>query len=155
MDFSKVNPTFIKYSDDNRLFYFGKPFMFKTDRCIAHTGLEEKDGKFYVIVKITKDLYDFMKRIADMNRIRFGSSIKHYDDTTWMTTEAYYMRLRIPKRYSKFEVNVESKVMPIPTVYDIKPGKELICKVAMPILWNIEDKGLGGCVCHAKEIELL
>lgn len=151
MNFQRIIPNSIKYTDDNLIYYLGKPLIIQTDLCISNTGITENDGKYYIILQISKELYEFIKRIDDVNKIKLQTT--NYDNNTWKTDTAFYLKVKIPRRYNKFEVNVKSSSIYLATIFDVKELMNLKCKIQFSNIWTIND--LGGCLINMKEIEIL
>jgi hypothetical protein len=150
MEFNYINVKFIKYRDNN-IYYFGKPLIIETDICNVYKSIEEKDDKYYIILEISKELHEFFNKIDVNNKAILG--VPKYEPISWNYGDKYYCKIKIPRRYNKFEFEVVSNRIYLPTSFDIKEGIKIKCKICIKNIWNYEE--LGGCYLFMKEVNIL
>jgi len=158
MDSSKININQIKYYHSN-LSYHGKKLLINLPETNCLNGIEEYFNKYQIRIEILdENIYNFFKQLEENNQKHFYKKIDKYKSNLLKENNKYYLLLKLPYRYKKFEVNVKSSTKYLPSIYDVNKDTRIKCTILISKLWNVQTDNndiLGGCLMDVKEIEIM
>lgn len=149
MEYKKINikqikyvKSFLKYNGDKLIIEL--PVM----KCI--NGIDKYFSKYQIMLEITdKDFLDFMIDLEETNKKHCDSNNKYKSNLVHNNNKSY-LTLKVPYRYNRFEIDIKSDRIYLPTIENIKPNTNIKCKIILPKLWTYEN--ISGCLMDVKEI---
>ncbi len=157
MEYNELDISQIKYNKTN-LYYNGQRILINIPTMICKYGITQFFGKYQIKLEIIdEEFYNFIKKLEESNKKQCFNTSKYksniiYDDNK------YYLILKIPYRYKKMEVNIESEKIYLPTIEDIKPNTKLKCKISIPNIWNYKKENsqfISGTIMEVKDITIM
>ena len=157
MEYTKVNLNKIIYSKNNILYNNGKlsiilPPM-KTINGIEKRGETEK---YQIMLEIDNPHFlNFIKEIEKKNKSHCKTDSK-YKSNLFQNNETgvYYLILKIPCRYNKFEIHIRSDRVYLPISTDVK-NNTVACRINITNIWNYTtdtELEMSGSIFEVKEI---
>lgn len=152
-----INISQIKYNK-SLLSYNGDKLFIETPVLKCKTGINKYFNKYEIILEITdKDFINFMKELDQNNESHSDPKAEYRSNLSYMGG-SYYLKLKVPFRYKKFEVDINSKKIYLPTIGDVKPDVNVKCKIGIPKLWHYhsnDNRYLSGTLMEIREIEIM
>ncbi len=130
MNYKNINFDHIQ-CHKNLLKYLGKKLLIKTPPMTCLTGIEENYGKYQIKLGENQDFIDFMKKLEKNNQ-KYSKSETVYRYQVLGDS----LILKVPYRYRRFEIKIESEQIYLPTIGDIKPGTKIEAIIEVPKVWN-------------------
>ena len=151
MDFRDIDVSKIQ-SKKNKLYYYNKRIFILLPKMKCITGIEKYYNRYQIILDFgqdNKDFYEFIKRIETNNK-KFCAGDAQYKSQIRNNT----IILKIPFRYNKFEVTINSEDIYLPTTSDVKSGNYMTGVLEIGNVWNYDNEGekICGCLMQLKEI---
>lgn len=148
-----INVSKIKYIR-TQLFYDNKKFSLNTPVMICKSDIRKYFNKYELILEILDD--DFLRLLMDIeeNNKKHCSQDSQYKSNIIRMNNKDYLKLKVPYRYNKYEVNIESDRIYLPTVADIKEGERVKCKINIPKIWHYRngENYYSGCIMEVSDI---
>lgn len=157
MDYNKISINKIKYCR-TQIFYDGQKLYINLPIMNCKNGLEEYYNKYQIKLEIDDEkLLKFLKSLEDNNKSHCMYK-SNYKSNIVKENDKYILILKVPYRYKKFELNVGSDSIYLPTVCDIKSDTKLSCKILISKIWNYkneDDNMMSGCIMEVKDINIV
>lgn len=126
-------------------------------------AMEKYFNKYQIRLDLTEDVYHFLKSLEEYNKQFCQKNIGLFHNGQYKSNiikynDKYQLILKIPYRYKKFEVNVTSDRLTLPTIHDLKPDTKVKCKILITKLWsmkNDKEEYVNGCIMELKDINIL
>lgn len=156
MNYREINIDQIKIGKGSIL-YRGKKLIIKTPRMITPQGLEQDNNKFFIKLVFDKDNSEhqefkrFLLNLEEKFRQNFQGKL--YKSQIQLGVDGECLILKVPYRYRKIEMTVNSSKIYLPTSYDIKEDMELEIIFNISKLWIFQD--LVGSLMEIKEVNIL
>lgn len=161
MNFKNISIKKIKYIKNN-LYYNGAKLIIQSPIMKCDTGIEKYFNKH--IIKFELDMndeenrlfYDFLKRVEENNKTKCNNN-STYRSQIETINKIHYFILKVPYRYNKYEIKINSDIEYLPTSSDIKKDRRARCEFQITKLWNYPNNNemLSGCLMELKSITLL
>lgn len=152
MDVSKI-----KYTK-SLLTYNGEKILLNTPELICKSGIQKNFNKHELLLEmIDNDFLNLINSIESNNEKHCSKDAKYKSNIIKLNGK-YYIKLKVPYRYNKYEVDVKSDRIYLPTIGDIKEDIRVKCKVSIPKIWhyrNGEDNYYSGSIMEVKEIIIM
>lgn len=152
-----VNISQIKYNK-GLLSYHGDKLYIETPVLKCKTGIIKYFNKYEITLEIMdRDFINFMKELDENNKNHCDSKAEYRSNLSCLGN-SYYLKLKVPFRYKKFEVEIDSKRIYLSTMADIKPDVEVKCKICVSKLWHYhsnDNRYLSGTLMEVKEINIV
>ena len=156
MDYKDIIVPLIKYNK-TQLFYNNDKVVINLPTMKCKSGIEKYFNKYQLILEIDDD--DFLKFInsLEFNNKKYCNKYATYKSNITSYSNNNMLILKVPYRYNKFEVDIKSDRIYLPTIEDIQPGMELKCKMLVSKIWNYSanNKPMSGSIMEVKEIYIV
>lgn len=147
----------------NRLYYEKEPLIIQTPVLECNSGIEKYFNRYELSLKLDitnveeRRFYNFIRLLEHSNKINANSLAEYKYQLIRLSDTIHILTLRVPFRYEKFEVEIESEKDYLPAVADVKKGEKIICSIHMNNLWTFSAKNklMAGCVMDVKHIKIM
>jgi len=154
MNYKDININDIYYSRNNILYKNDKlEIVFPAMATLA--GIEKNFEKYQIKLEINdSEFHNFLRNLEENNK-KMCKKLSKYKSNIIKQNDKYYIVLKVPNRYGKYELMIRSERVYLPVSTDIKENTTVICSVSVPYIWNFttaDDIDMSGCMMEVKEI---
>jgi len=141
MDINAIR--FIDHRNHVDVTYFDKPIYLQTPEFKAPFGVEEKFDKFFINLFMdetieSKELYNFIKGFERL----FSDQFSELKNSAIRESARYppILQLLIPEKNKQFQCDIEEKNGTPLTIYSLKKGDLLKCRLHIDSVWCFKGK---------------
>ena len=162
MDYKKINvDNFVYkrgYQNNINVFHKGSKLSFTTPVLECNTEImEEGKNKYCIVLDLNNatSFYNFLSQIEIiLKRLDINKFISSNDEFNFINylKRNKIMKIKVPYRYKKFEVDVYNSNNEIITTSNIKPNISVTCDIELKNIWVYNN--LYGCLWILKKITI-
>ena len=148
----------LKYKN-SQIYYNNEKLFIETPILKCKSSIQHNYNKYELLLEINNEKFlNLLKNIELKNKEHcdpksiYKSNIYKYNNNT------HILKVKIPFRYKKFEVDIFSHRIYLPTSEDIKDDVEVKCNIHISKIWHYRknnDEYMSGCIMELKRIEII